>query len=620
MANLVSAGIQVVERAVDLSIPATTSTIAAVVGNFAWGAVSAIQYIGDEPQLLRVFSKPDDTNYVDFFSAANFLAYSNALNAVRVVGTGSKNAAAGTAVLITNSTSYETSFAAGQNSTAGVFTAKCAGALGNSLSWSFADAGVYTKTLTGTIDTSVSTTALVGTGTQFVNELEVGSIVKNNAGVVIGTIASISSATAAVFTANSAVAVTAHAGSTATWQHAALFGVPSVSAHASARSSTNDELHIVVVDSGGLWTGVKGQVLETFAFVSKASDAKNSDGTSNYYVDIINRRSKYFWWTGHPATTNWGTVAASTAYTLMVKPNSATLAGGVTVVPTDSDIIAGWGLFANSENVDFSLAISGNASVAVKQYIIQNIAEVRKDVVSFVSPAMNSVVNNVGNETTAVIADRNALPSSSYAFMDSGWKYQYDRYNDKYRWLPLNADMAGLAASIDNYFESFAGVVKGQIKNAERLAWVPSQIERDMLYLNGVNPVITMRGQGTYLNGDKTLLSKPSSFDRINVRRLFIGLEKSISTSAKYMLFEFNDEFTRARFVNTTEPFLRTVKGLRGISDFRVVCDTSNNTSDIISSNQFIASILVKPNYSINFITLNFTAVGASVSFSDLGA
>lgn len=616
----VSPGIQVVERAVDNTIPAITTTTGAVVGNFAWGVVGEVEYISNEKDLTEKFSKPNETNYLDFYSAANFLAYSDSLDVVRVVGAASKNAVTtGTAVLIKNKTDYTSNYSTGQVTTIGEFAAKCAGTLGNGLTWSMADSASFTKTLTGTIDTSLSTTALVGTSTLFTTELSVGDTVKDSTGAVIGTIASITSATAATFTANSLVAVTAGANAKAVWKHASLFNAPSTSQFAADRGATNDEVHIVITDGSGLWSGTKGAVLEQYAYLSKGIDAKNSDGTSNYYADVINRTSKYLWWTGHPATSNWGTATSGTTFTTLAKSGNGLLAGGAIVAPTDADIIQGWSLFANSENYDISLAISGAASTAVKQYVIQNIAEVRKDVIAFVSPDFDSVVDNVGNEADDVNADRNALPSSSYAFMDSGWKYQYDRYNDKYRWIPLNADIAGLAASVNNYFESFAGVTKGQIKNVERLAWVPQKNERDMLYLNGVNPVVTMRGQGTYLYGDKTMLSKPSSFDRVNVRRLFIGLEKSIATSAKYMLFEFNDSFTRARFKNMTEPFLRTVQGLRGLTDFRVICDDTNNTPDIVGRNEFVGTIMVKPNYSINFITLNFTSVGATVSFSSLG-
>lgn len=616
----VSPGVQVVERAVDNVVPAVTTTIGAYVGNFPWGPVLDIAYIADENSLVNVFRKPNETNYVDFYSAANFLSYTNSLDLIRVVGAAAKNAVStGTAVLIKNVTDYSSSYAAGQATNIGMFAAKYAGSLGNTFGWSIADNGSFSKALTGTVTTTTSANTLAGVGTLFTTELEVGSIVKNSGGVVVGTVATITSATAATFVANATVALTA-AVATGVWRFASLFSTPGTSQFAVDRGASNDEVHIVVTDEGGLWTGVKGSVIKTYAFASKGIDAKNNDGTSNYYADVINRVSKTLWWVGHPTSSNWGNTISGTTFTSLVKPNSATLSGGVDAAPVDADRIIGWAMFANSENVDISLAITGDASTAVKQYIIQNIAEVRKDVVAFVSPQLASVVNNVGAEAIAVINDRSSLPSSSYAMMDSGWKYQYDRYNDKFRWIPLNADIAGLAAQVNNYFESFAGVNKGQIKDCERLSWMPQQNERDMLYLNGVNSVVTMRGQGTYLYGDKTLLSKPSSFDRINVRRLFIGLEKAIGVSAKYMLFEFNDSFTRARFKNMTEPFLRTVQGLRGLTDFRVVCDESNNTPDVVGRNEFVGSILIKPNYSINFITLNFTSVGATVTFAQLGA
>jgi hypothetical protein len=612
----VSPGVQIFERSVDNVVPSTTSNIGAFVGAFNWGPVGEITTIGGENDLVTLFQKPTEANYIDFLSAANFLSYSNALKMVRVVGAASKNAVStGTAVLIKNQTDYTTNYAAGQSSAIGVFAAKYAGTLGNSLGFSIADSGSYTKTLTGTLDSTTSTVNLAGTGTQFSTELEVGSIVKNASGVVIGTIATITSPTAATFAAIPTVALTA-ATANATWKFASLFAAPGTSDYVNQRGGSFDEVHIVITDDGGLWSGVKGSVLKTFGFASKAIDAKNSDGTSNYYADVISRQSTHLWWVGHPASSNWGGTA-STTFTKLVKPLSTTLTGGVDAAPVDADILAGWLLFANSEQIDISLAFTGSASVAVKQYVISNLAEVRKDVVAFVSPAFASVVNNIGLETAAVIVDRNALPSSSYAFMDSGWKYMYDRYNDKYRWIPLNADMAGLAASVPNYFDSFGGVNKGQIKNVERLAWNPDQNARDALYLVGVNPCVTMRGQGTYLYGDKTLLSRPSVFDRVGTRRLFIGLEKSIATAAKYMLFEFNDPFTRARFKNMTEPFLRTVQGLRGITGFKVICDDTNNTTDVVSRNEFVGALYIRPNYSINYITLNFVAVGANVTFAE---
>ena len=244
-------------------------------------------------------------------------------------------------------------------------------------------------------------------------------------------------------------------------------------------------------------------------------------------------------------------------------------------------------------------------------------------VVVFISPPDTSVINNAGSEATSIVTFRDTLTSSSYAVLDSGWKYQYDRYNDVYRWVPLNGDTAGTTVRTDFVADPWfspAGFNRGQIKNVVKLAYSPSKTDRDTLYKKGVNPVVSFPGNGTVLFGDKTLLAKPSAFDRINVRRLFIVLEKSIATAAKYQLFEFNDGFTRAQFKNLVEPFLRDVQGRRGITDFKVVCDESNNTGEVIDGNEFVADIFIKPARAINFIQLNFVATRTGISFETVGA
>ena len=269
----------------------------------------------------------------------------------------------------------------------------------------------------------------------------------------------------------------------------------------------------------------------------------------------------------------------------------------------------------------------GKASTATTEYVINNVAEVRLDCIVFASPedvTTGDVIVGAGSTaTTAINAYRDELPSTSYAVLDSGYKYQYDRYNDKYRWIPLNGDVAGTCARTDNTNDPWfspGGLNRGQIKNVVKLAHNPSKTDRDVLYKNGVNPVVTFPGQGTVLFGDKTLLAKPSAFDRINVRRLCIVLEKSIATAARFQLFEFNDGFTRAQFKNLVEPFLRDVQGRRGITDFVVKCDETNNSGAVIDANEFVADIFVKPNRSINYITLNFVAARSSINFSEVGA
>jgi phage tail sheath protein FI len=279
-------------------------------------------------------------------------------------------------------------------------------------------------------------------------------------------------------------------------------------------------------------------------------------------------------------------------------------------------------LFSNKELIDISLVLAGGSSANVQQYIIDNVANSRKDCVAFISPPSSAVVNNAGNEVTSIQSYLTSLArSSSYVVADSGWKYMYDKYNNVYRYVPLNGDIAGLCVNTDTVRDPWyspAGFNRGQIKNAIKLAFNPNKTQRDVLYAAGVNPVVSFPGQGIVLFGDKTLQSKPSAFDRINVRRLFIVLEKAISQAAQFSLFEFNDEFTRAQFVALVTPFLRDVQGRRGIYDFRVVCDTTNNTPQVIDSNQFVGDIYIKPARSINFIQLNFVAVGTGVDFTTI--
>jgi phage tail sheath protein FI len=289
--------------------------------------------------------------------------------------------------------------------------------------------------------------------------------------------------------------------------------------------------------------------------------------------------------------------------------------------PSDGNITTSFSEFSNDEKHDISLILAGAASTTVINSLV-SLAETRRDCVVFASPLMSDVVNTTG-QAAKVVVTRNALTSSSYGFMDSSWKYQYDRYNDKYRWVPMNGDVAGLAARTDytnDPWFSPAGFNRGTIKNVVKLSYSPSKTDRDTLYKNGINPVVSFPGQGTVLFGDKTMLSKPSAFDRINVRRLFIVLEKAIATAAKFQLFEFNDGFTRAQFKNLVEPFLRDVQGRRGITDFRVVCDETNNTGEVIDRNEFVADIFIKPARSINFIQLNFIATRTGISFEETGA
>ena len=427
----------------------------------------------------------------------------------------------------------------------------------------------------------------------------------------------------------------ADASSYASWAYASLFsGAPGTSEYVirenGATTNIQDEMHIVVLDEEGLFTGSAGTILEKFAFVSKASDARKPDGSNNYYKNVLNDTSKYVWWMDHPqGSTGWGSVAKNATFSDLGVSGSINrkMSGGVSDLnATDGQIISAYALFANSEQYDISLVPVGKASTAVAAAVI-GIAESRLDCVVFLSPENVStgevIVGSGSAATDAIIAYRNVLPSSSYAVIDSGYKYQYDRYNDVYRWVPLNGDIAGICARTDYTADAWyspGGMSRGQVKNAIKLAVNPNKTDRDVLYQKGINPVVSFPGEGTVLFGDKTMLAKPSAFDRINVRRLFIVLEKAIATAAKFQLFEFNDSFTRAQFKNIVEPFLRDVQGRRGVTDFRVVCDETNNTGEVIDRNEFVADIFIKPNRSVNFITLNFVAARSGVSFEEIGA
>jgi len=561
MAFQLSPGVLVTEQDLTNVVPAVSTSIGAFVGNFNWGPAEEITTVGSENELVSKFSRPTSTNAVDFYSAANFLAYTTNLKLVRACGSAARNAVGCEegAVYIPNGDVYEDNFSDGDQGME--FTAKYPGTKGNGLIVSICD----------------------------------------------------------------------HSGFD-TWDYASYFaGAPGTSEYAAAKGATFDECHVIVVDGVGAFTGTVGTVLEKFANLSIASDAKGSDGGSIYYKNVVNTQSKYAWWTKHPANSGedlaWGAAASAGEYNSITAAgeHTDTFTGGVDDDASDGDLEAGYSLFVDKELIDISLVITGGHSDTVCQHAIDTLSLGRLDCVTFVSPALSAVKNNAGDEGDDVIdyfkTDLNRF--SSYVVADSGWKRQYDRYNDVYVNVPLNADIAGLCARTDDTNDPWfspAGLNRGQIKNVVKLLWTPNQAERDELYKNGINPVANLPGNGVVLYGDKTMLAKPSAFDRINVRRLFIVLEKAVSTAAKFQLFEFNDVFTRAQFKSIVEPFLRNVRGRRGIFDFRVVCDETNNTGEVIDRNEFVADIYIKPARSINFIQLNFIATRTSITFEEIGA
>ena len=429
------------------------------------------------------------------------------------------------------------------------------------------------------------------------------------------------------------------------WRFSDLFdSAPGTSTWSTANArGEKDEIHVAVYDITGDVTGfdvdVAGQrtaaVIEVFSGMSKNPNAKTSEGSNNYYSDVIFAQSQFIYWTDHLAAgTNWGTdIATGTDYTLVSGVDVSSLTGGTDdYALTAGEIKLAYDLFANTETLDINLVLGGASSTvadteaAMDTHVtmITSLVETRRDCVGFVSPYRGATVGIADSITATknVVDGFNTCPSSSYMVFDSGYKYMYDKYNDVYRFVPLNGDTAGLCAFTDQIADSFfspAGFNRGNVRGAVKLSFNPTKAERDQLYKARINPVVNFPGQGVVLFGDKTALSKPSAFDRINVRRLFLLLEKAISTAAKFQLFEFNDEFSRAQFRNLVEPFLRDIQGRRGITDFSVVADGTNNTGEVIDRNEFVADIYIKPARSINFISLNFVAVRTGVSFSEVG-
>jgi len=630
----VSPGVNVSEIDLTTVVPAVSTTEGAFAGSFSRGPVNQRILIDSEDRLVSVFGKPTADNAEDWFTAANFLAYGNALYVVRVTSNDAKNAADTTAELVNN----EEEYLEGYTRTDNTWIARTAGEQGNSLKVSVcpsANAWSETTTLGYTVSKNSDTVTISAANTDVWNEISNGDYLVLGSDKERRKVKSISqgaNTTMTTVTLESAYrgsSVSANTGSLVReWGYSDLFDTaPTTTAYTEELGGSGDAIHIAVIDEDGVITGKKGSVLETYSNVSVAKDAKTTQGAVNYYKEVINQSSPYIYWGGaHGAgLTNAGSDAQGTTFNSTSAVIETSLAGGSDGSAIDAnDKIVGYDLFKSAEDVDISLILGGNADQTLATHLITNIAESRKDCIVVISPERADVVNNTsyaGAERDDVIAFRNLLPSSSYAVMDSAWKYQYDKYNDTYRYVPMNADTAGLMVQTDltrDPWYSPAGFNRGNVKNVIKLSYNPSKGDRDQLYKAGVNPVVTFPGQGTVLFGDKTMLSQPSAFDRINVRRLFIVLEKAISTAAKFTLFEFNDEFTRAQFKNLVEPFLRDVQGRRGITDFVVVCDGTNNTGEVIDRNEFIGDIYIKPARSINFIQLNFVAVRTGVEFSEV--
>jgi hypothetical protein len=608
MAFQVSPGVNVSEIDLTTIVPAVATSLGGIAGNFEWGPAKKVVLV-DSPKMFReTFGDPKNWNYEQWFSATNFLGYSSALQVVRVVGgsdyggTSAKNSVGGattTAQLVYNEDYL--------NGTHTGILARYPGEKGNSLKVSiFPGAG------SGTSDASGFTAWTSGTVEYYANFGYGGEGAPES-------------------TTNIQLLENANG------------------------TTTNDQIHVLVIDEDGLFTGAKNTILERFENLSVFPEARSENGTSIYYKRYINENSEYVYIGGEdpPASavsdfasqvgsTGTFTIKAGTTYVVdwgndnasngtTYRTNGAintSLTGGigqtsgalVTAYPASNP--DGYNLYEDVESYDVNLLIAGVVTGDSAAYI-RDIVEARKDCVAFFSAVNKNEFASETNKVAACTAIKNDVGSSSYCVIDSGYKYQYDPYNDIYRWVPLNADTAGLCARTEYTNDAWfspAGFNRGQVRNVIKLAFNPSKTFRDQIYPDGINPIITVPGEGTILFGDRTALSKPSAFDRINVRRLFIVLEKAISTASKFSLFEFNDAFTRGRFTSLVTPYLRDVQSRRGIFDFKVVCNESNNTPERIDRNEFHADIYIKPTRSINFIQLNFIATKTDSSFNEFGA
>jgi len=684
-----SPSVQVKEFDLTTVITSVATSAAGQAGVFRWGPVNQLVQVSAEPDVVAAFGKPTSLNPETFFNAANFLSYSSNMYLVRVGDTALSNAAlniatsyantgaVSTVPLVLNYAQYQVP---GFTFDANVdFCARYPGSLGNDLRISQCDSAAafssnvtftgntLTNAVTVTIGANVAQIAVTAnvagvanaSANTFLGKFAVGDyLVLGNTSIgtqsikisSIGTPAEVSNGGNYVATANINLYTPYNLGTTyvantisRNWEFSSFFSVPPGQSPyvAGLNLTTQDQLHVVVCDNNGLFTGTPGSILETWQGLSRATDSKNIDNTTNYYKTVINAGSNYLYVGADRSGAASGLANAisnsttTTAWTFnLANGQDGTDETAVSLAA----LTAGYDLFRSKEDVAVSVLCQGKARgtsadslsnpssstynySVLANYIIGNISEKRNDVMTVISPAKVDVLQ--GDPTTNVVAFRNNVNiASSYGVMDSGYKYQYDKYNDTSWYVPLNGDIAGLMARTDytnDPWWSPAGYNRGQINNVVKLAWNPKKAQRDTLYNNQINPVVTTQGSGTVLFGDKTLLGNDgSAFSRINVRRLFIVLEASISLAAQNFLFEFNDYLTRNQFVNMVTPFLRDVQGRRGIYDFSVICDETNNTAQVIDNEQFVGTIAIKPARAINWVILNFVAVGDSVTFSQV--
>lgn len=598
----VSPSVKIREVDATASIPPTATGIGAIAGPFHWGPTNERVLVTSESNLVSRFGKPSDFNPETFFTAADFLAYSNALYVVRTSDGG----------------------AAANNATMDAFVAKYEGTLGNSLEVSYVTNTASYSSQLWAIGGVTAPLTFGSTSISFISgpaiDLKAGDILRlGNTTSGFQNIPILTIDEIVIDVSNSTYNITSTSRynlideDMATLSGERLWGY-------SASVSTGpvvDSFHMVVADKDGEISGVAGTVLEVYEDLSTTVGAKLGDGTSNYYRDVIDARSA--WIANDQDTVD--TDSDAREYALLI--NGAD--GNGESNSNFGAVALGYDLFKNADEVDVSFVMQGKAKggadfTGIGNYIIGNVTEYRKDCVAFISPALNDTVG-VGNDEDKlnnVLGYRASMQASTYSFVDTGYKYRYDKYNDQYRWTPLNGDTAGLAARVDPWV-SPAGYRRGGVKNVVKLAYNPNKEHRDQLYGKNINSVITQSGSGTILFGDKTGLGiHTSAFNFLNVRRLFITVEKVIASASKFELFELNNESTQARFKNMVEPYLRDIQGKDGIIDFRVVVDATVNTPDIIDAGKFRANIFIKPARSIQEIELTFIATRTGVEFSEI--
>ena len=644
--TLLSPGVVIQERDLTLgSIETVEVNVGAIAGAFAKGPVNKPVRISSESELLSTFGEPNDSNYETWFAASSFLAYGGVLDVVRASGASLKTANVGGASITINSVEdYEGNYYDGTQSWD--YASRSVGAVGNSIKVVAIDSGASQRltlggSFVGTVNAGDQVTNGAGTKTAYVHYVSGTTLdiiwISGGVWTTTDVVDDGSNPDLTIVAAQDWYDAQTITG-TLNWNQVAP--KPGTSPYVSERGGSNDEMHIAVVDVDGGVTGTPNTVLETFLYLSKASDGKSSEGSLVYYPEVLLNQSNYIFWGSHDNEDIWdvGTNAfanasnfggnSTTAFDVLGEKEYSMTAGADDFTLSQAEIIAGYDYFADPESVMIDYLIMGGGGATeseskAKANKLISIAGLRKDCVAFISPDKGNVVgvSDSGTQTSNIVSFFDTFASSSYVVFDSGWKYLYDRFADKYRWVPCNGDTAGLCASTtaagDPWF-SPAGLNRGGIKNAIKLAYSPKKSERDTLYQKRINPITSLPGQGIVLFGDKTALASPSAFDRINVRRLFLVIEKTIGNAAKGVLFELNDEFTRNNFNNIVEPYLRDIQARRGITDFLVVCDSSNNTGAVIDRNEFVAEIYIKPARSINFITLTFVATRTGVSFEEV--